>query len=63
MESMMIFDTKRITKELGISQKEYEELEKTVRKEFPKDDMMFQLHLLRALKSISPKKAEEEGKF
>ncbi len=63
MESRIIFDTKRLIKELGISQEEYKELEKTVKKEFPQDEMMFQLHLLRALKSISHKKAKERGTF
>ena len=50
MESGIMFDTQRVAKELGISQKEYEKLERTVREEFAEDDMMFQLHFLRALK-------------
>ena len=49
MESR-IFDTKRVAREMGIREEDYEKLEKEIKKEFPRDEMMFELHFLRALK-------------
>lgn len=47
----MQFDTRKLARELGISDKEYQELAAEIRKEFSDDEMMFELHLLRALRS------------
>jgi len=52
----VIFDVERKAKEVGISKDLYKKLEKEVREEFPNDEMMFELHLIRALKSHSQKK-------
>ncbi len=52
----VVFDIKEKARELGISEDIYKKLEKEVREEFPNDEMMFELHLIRALKSHSRKK-------
>jgi len=52
----VIFDIKEKAQELGISEDIYKKLEKEVRQEFPNDEMMFELHLIRVLKSYSRKK-------
>lgn len=48
---MQMFDIKKAIKESNLSNKELEKLEKEVYKEFPNDRMMYELHLLRALKA------------
>lgn len=50
-----IFDTKRVAREMGIPEEEYKKLEKEIKEEFPKDEMMFELHFLRALKYLASK--------
>ena len=50
-----IFDTKRAAREMGIAEEDYEKLEKEIKDEFPKDEMMFELHFLRALKYLAGK--------
>jgi hypothetical protein len=50
-----IFDTKRVAREMGIPEEDYEKLEKEIKEEFPKDEMMFELHFLRALKYLAGK--------
>lgn len=54
----MFFDTERKAKELGIRADTYRRLKEEIRNEFPNDEMMFELHLLRALMEYSRKKAE-----
>lgn len=46
-----IFDTDKLATELRISPDEYEVLKKLVREEFPDDELMYELHLLRALRA------------
>ena len=50
-----IFDTKRVAREIGIPEEDYEKLEKEIKEEFPRDEMMFELHFLRALKYLAGK--------
>ena len=50
-----IFETKRIAREMGIPEEDYEKLEKEIKAEFPGDEMMFELHFLRALKYLAGK--------
>jgi len=54
-----IFDAERKSKELGISDEIYSMLFREVREEFPDDDMMFELHLIRALMAQSQNNIEE----
>ena len=45
----MLYDINVLLEKLEISDKEKEELVKEVRAEFPEDDMLFELHLFRAI--------------
>ena len=49
------FDYENIAKKAGIPPNKLEELRKLVRQEFPRDDMMYELHLLRACMAIQQK--------
>lgn len=55
MENVIFFDTDKVAAELRISRDEYSTLKTSVREEFPEDEMMYQLHLLRALRRASIK--------
>jgi hypothetical protein len=44
-----IFDTKRVAREMGIPEEDYEKLEKEIKEEFPKDEMMFELQFLESI--------------
>lgn len=45
------FDYKKLAKEMRVSDTIVEKIETEVRKEFPADKMLFELHVLRALRS------------
>ena len=45
-----MFDVESVEKEVKLSKKKIEEIKKIVKKEFPHDRMMYELHLIRALK-------------
>ncbi len=68
---MYYFDYKRMAAEAGISDEKLEELAKLIRTEFPFDDMMYELHVLRACRAIrdgyvtleEALKPEDEGAF
>ena len=47
----IMYDTRRIAEEFGISEDDYMDIRNEIRAEFPNDDMMFELHLFRALKA------------
>ena len=49
---MQYFDYESIAKQADISSIKLTELGKIVRQEFPQDDMMYELHLLRACMAI-----------
>ena len=49
---MQYFDYENVARRAGISQEQLDELCKLVRQEFPRDDMMYELHLLRICLSI-----------
>lgn len=49
---MEIFDLERVKKESGLSPNELAPLEERIKAEFEGDEMMFELHLIRALKAI-----------
>jgi len=48
-----IFDIKKKSRDLKISPQILEKIENEVRKEFPTDEMMFELHVIRALMNYS----------
>ena len=49
---MRYFDYEKAAQEAGISSEKLEDLSKAVRREFPRDDMMFELHLLRICRAV-----------
>ena len=49
---MRYFEYEKVADEAKIPKDKLEKLTKMVRQEFPKDDMMFELHLLRACMSV-----------
>ncbi len=49
---MRYFNYEKIAKKAGIPSDKLEALCEIVRQEFPHDDMMYELHLLRACKAI-----------
>jgi hypothetical protein len=46
------FDYEKVAREANIPLDKLEELSQLVRKEFPKDDLMYELHLLRVCMAI-----------
>lgn len=49
---MEYFDYKSVAKQANIPVEKLDALQKLVRQEFPQDDMMYELHLLRACMAI-----------
>ncbi len=49
---MRYFDYEKIAREANIPPDRLKELCQLIRREFPKDDMMYELHLLRACMAI-----------
>lgn len=49
---MRFFDYKKVAEEAGIPPDKMAELVSIMRREFPKDEMMFELHVLRACLAI-----------
>lgn len=47
------FDIEKAAKSTGITAADFNRLVKEVRQEFPDDEMMFELHLMRAIKTAS----------
>ena len=55
----MLYDIKALLEKLDISEKEKKKLVKQVREEFPQDDMLFELHLFRAINYLKKLKAKK----
>jgi len=51
MEKLKYFDYQKVAGEMGIPDVLMKQLEKEIKKEFPNDRMMYELHVLRALRS------------
>ena len=51
MEDIKYFDYYKVAEEMAIPQDIIMKVENDVKKEFPDDKMMYELHVLRALKS------------
>ncbi len=49
---MRYFDFEKSAREVNIPPAKMEELRRLVRQEFPRDEMMYELHLLRACMAI-----------
>lgn len=46
-----MFEIEKIVKESGLSDELIAKIKEEVRKEFPRDEMMYELHLIRAIES------------
>jgi len=51
MEKIEYFDYQRVAREMKVPDAVLKKIEKEVKEEFPKDKMMYELHVLRALNS------------
>jgi len=51
MEKIEYFDYQKVAKEMKVSNTTLKKIEKEVKKEFPEDKMMYELHVLRAVRS------------
>jgi len=51
MEKIEFFDYQRLAKKMKVPNTIVEKIEQEVKKEFPSDKMLYELHVLRALKS------------
>jgi hypothetical protein len=51
MEKIEYFDYKRVARKIGIRDSVVKRIEREVKKEFPFDKMMYELHVLRAVRS------------
>ena len=51
MEKIEYFDYKRVAKEMRVPNKIVRKIENEVKKDFSSDKMLYELHVLRALKS------------
>lgn len=51
MKEIKYFDYQRVAREIGMPETILKKLEREVEKEFPTDKMMYELHVLRAVKS------------
>jgi hypothetical protein len=51
MEKIEYFDYRKVAKEMNVPNGILKKIEKEVKDEFPKDKMMYELHVLRALRS------------
>ena len=49
---MEYYDYERIAREAGISPGDLERLCRLIRREFPRDDMMYELHVMRACRIV-----------
>ena len=49
---MRYFDFEKVAREAAIPEDKLEELCQSIRREFPRDDMMYELHVLRACMAI-----------
>ena len=57
----MLYDIEMLLKDLDMSKKEKEELLKELREEFPEDDMLFELHLFRAVQYFKKLKTKKDS--
>jgi hypothetical protein len=51
MEKIEYFDYRKVAKEMKVPSAILKKIEKEIKDEFPKDKMMYELHVLRALRS------------
>jgi len=63
MEKIEYFDYQKVAREMNLTPTTLQKIEKEVRREFPKDKMMYELHVLRAIRSKYWEKGIEQDKI
>ncbi len=63
MGKLEYFDYRKVAKETKVPDNILREIEDEVKKEFPRDRMMYELHVLRAIKSKYWQKDSEKKKI
>lgn len=63
MGKLEYFDYRKVAKETKVPDNILREIEDEVKKEFPRDRMMYELHVLRAIKSKYWQKGSEKKKI
>ena len=59
----MMFNYEAIAKRINLSEERLSEIGKIIRKDFPRDEMMFELHMLRVLMALERKGLTLEDLF
>ncbi|MFQ5709981.1 MAG: hypothetical protein ACE5HO_21205 [bacterium] len=62
MKNIEYFDYQKVAKEMNVPASILQIIERDVKKEFPSDRMMYELHVLRAIKSKYWQKIVEQDK-
>ena len=62
MEELEYFDYRKVAEELKVPENILRTIEEEVKSDFPSDKMMYELHVLRAIKSKYWEKTSERGK-
>ena len=57
----MLYDIEILLENLDLTNKEKEDLISELRNEFPQDDMLFELHLFRAVQFLKNKKSKNKS--
>ena len=57
----MLFDYRHAAKRAGIAEEKLERLGRQIREDFPHDEMMFELHMLRAILAVERGDATIDG--
>lgn len=55
----MLYNIENLLKDLELTDKEKEDLLKELRNEFPRDEMLFELHLYRVVKYLKKHKSQK----
>lgn len=63
MKKLEYFDYRKVATEIKVPDNVLREIENEVKKEFPHDRMMYELHVLRAIKSKYWQKDSEKEKI
>ncbi len=50
-----MFDINKAVKDSGLSKKEVDNLKREIKKDYPHDQMLYELHMIRALKTRNAK--------
>ncbi len=58
---MRYFDYERVAREAGLGPEDLDRIHRVIRAEFPTDDMLYELHMLRAVKAVRDGRVTVQG--